>query len=61
MSLRSIKSSKKYVFSYLDSSNDRHQPWRYGRDSYDCHNLEREFNKYVYNHPSSVIRIQQKF
>ena len=56
-----IKSCNKYVLSYKDSSNNTHQQGFYARDPYDCMMLAREFNSYVNDHPSSVIKIQQKF
>ena len=56
-----IKSCNKYVLSYKDSSNNTHQVGFYARDAYDCLMQAREFNSYVHEHPSSVIKIQQKF
>ncbi len=56
-----IKSCKKYVLSYKDSSNNTHQVGFYARDAYECLLLAKEFNSYVKVHPNSVIRIQQKF
>ena len=61
MPTTSIKSCNKYLLTYKDSSNNTHQIGFYARDAYDCLMLAREFNSYVYNHPGSVIRIQQKF
>ena len=61
MSSTPIKSFKKYVLSYKDSSNKTHQVGFYARDAYNCLNLAREFNSYVHDHPRSVVRIQQKF
>ena len=61
MPTTSIKSCNKYLLTYKDSSNNTHQVGFYARDAYDCLMLAREFNSYVYNHPGSVIRIQQKF
>ena len=61
MSSTPIKSCKKYVLSYKDSSNSTHQLGFYARDAYDCLMLAREFNSYVHDHPRSVVRIQQKF
>ena len=61
MATTPIKSCKKYILSYKDSSNKTHQIGIYARDAYDCLMLAREFNKYIYNHPKSVFRIQQKF
>ncbi len=55
-----IKSCKKYLLSYKDSSNNTHQLGIYARDAYDCLMLARQFNSYVHDHPSSVTRIQQK-
>ena len=60
MSSIPIKSCKKYLLSYKDSSNNTHQIGIYARDAYDCLMLAREFNSYVYAHPNSVTRIQQK-
>ena len=57
----SIKSCNKYVLTYKDSSNNSHQVGIYARDAYDYLILAREFNPYVHDHPSSVVRIQQKF
>ena len=56
-----MKSSKKYVLSYKDSSNNTQQIGIYARDSYDCMMIAREFNSCVHDHPGSVIRTQQKF
>lgn len=61
MSSTAIKSCKKYVLSYKDSFNKTHQIGIYARDAYDCMILASEFNKYLYEHPKSVFRIQQKF
>ena len=61
MSSTPIKSCKKYVLSYKDSSNNTHQVGFYARDAYDCLMLAREFNSYVHDHPRYVVRIQQKF
>ena len=61
MSSTSIKSCNKYVLSYRDSSNKTYQVGFYARDAYDCLLLAKEFNSYIYEHPNSVIRIQQKF
>ena len=61
MSSTPIRSCKKYVLSYKDSSNSTHQIGFYARDAYDCLRLAREFNSYVHDHPNSVTRIQQKF
>ena len=56
-----IKSCNKYLLSYKDSSNITHQLGFYARNAYDCLILAKEFNSYIYDHPGSVIRIQQKF
>ena len=56
-----IKSCKKYLLSYVDSSKNIHEIGIYARDAYECLLLAREFNKYVYENPNSVFRIQQKF
>ena len=56
-----IKSCNKYLLSYKDSSNNTQQIGIYARDAYDCLILAREFNSYLYEHPNSVFRIQQKF
>ena len=56
-----IKSCNKYVLSYKDSSNNKHQIGFYARDAYECLMLARDFNSYVHDHPGSVISIQQKF
>ena len=61
MSSTPIKSCKKYVLSYKDSSKSTHQLVFYARDAYDCLMLAKEFNSYVHDHPGSVVRIQQKF
>ncbi len=55
-----IKSCKKYLLSYKDSSSNILQMGIYARDAYDCFTLAKEFNSYILNHPNSVIRIQQK-
>ena len=60
MSSTSIKSCKKYLLSYKDSSNNIHQMGIYARDAYDCLILAKKFNSYIYDHPNSVTRIQQK-
>ena len=60
MSSTSIKSCKKYLLTYKDSSNNLHQLGIYARDAYDCLMLAREFNTYVHDHPNAVTRIQQK-
>ena len=56
-----IKSCNKYLLSYKDSLNNIHQIGFYARDSYDCLLLAKEFNSHLNHHPSSVIRIKQKF
>ena len=56
-----IKSCNKYVLSYKDSSNITHQIGIYARDTYDCIMLIKELNSYLNDHPSSVVKIQQKF
>ena len=56
-----IKSFNKYILSYKDSLNNTRQLSLFARDSYDCLMIAREFNSYVHDHPSSVIRIQQNF
>ena len=56
-----IKSCKKYLLSYKDSSNNTHQLGFYARDTYDCLMLARDFNSYLNDNPSSVISIQKKF
>ena len=61
MTSKHIKSCKKYLLSYKDSSNNTHQIGIYAKDAYDCLMLAREFNAYVNEHPNSVVRIQQKF
>ena len=60
MSSSPIKSCKKYLLTYKDSSNNFHQLGIYARDAYDCLMLAREFNSYVHDHPNAVTRIQQK-
>ena len=61
MSSTPIKSCNKYLLSYKDSSNNMQQIGIYARDAYNCLLLAREFNSYLHDHPSSVVRIQQKF
>ena len=56
----SIKSCKKYLLSYKDSSDNIHQLGIYAHDAYDCLMLAKKFNFYIHDHPNSVIRIQQK-
>ena len=60
MSTTHIKSCKKYLLSYKDSSNKLHKVCIYASDAYKCLMLAREFNSYINDHPNSVIRIQQK-
>jgi len=60
MSSTPIKSCNKYLLSYKDSSNNLRQIGIYAKDAYDCLMLAKEFNSYVHDHPSAVIRIQQK-
>ena len=60
MSSTPIKSCNKYLLSYKDESNNTYQLGIYARDAFDCLMLAREFNKYIYNHPNSVVRIQRK-
>ena len=60
MSSTPIKSCKKYLITYKDSSNKLHQLGIYARDVYDCLMLARDFNSYVHDHPNAVTRIQQK-
>ena len=60
MHLTSIKSCKKYLLSYKDSSNGINQLGIYALDAYDCLMLAKEFNSHIHDHPNSVIRIQQK-
>ena len=55
-----IKSCKKYLLTYKDSSNNLHQLGIYARDAFDCLMLARDFNSYVHDHPNAVTRIQQK-
>jgi len=55
-----IKSCKKYLLSYKDSSNNLQQLGIYARDTYDCLILAKEFNSYIHDYPNSVTRIQQK-
>ncbi len=56
-----IKSCNKYVLSYKDSSNVNHQIGIYARDTYDCIMFAKELNSYLNGHPSSIVKIQQKF
>ena len=60
MSSTPIKSCKKYLLSYKDSSNKIHQFGIYARDAYDCLMLAKEFNSYIHEYPNAVTRIQQK-
>ena len=59
MSSTPIKSCKKYLLTYKDSSNNLHQLGIYARDAYDCLMLARDFNSYVHDHPNAVKRIQK--
>ena len=56
-----IKSCNKYVLSYKDSLNITHQIGIYATDAYDCIMFAKELNSYLNDHPSSVVKIQQKF
>ena len=56
-----IKFCKKYVLSYKDSLNKTYQLGFYALAGYNCLMLAQEFNSYIHDHPSSVVRIQQKF
>ena len=60
MHSKNIKSFKKYLLSYKDSSNNIHQLGIYALDAYDCLMLAREFNSFINDNPNSVTRIQQK-
>ena len=60
MSSTSIKSFKKYLLSYKDSSNKIHQLGIYARDAYDCLMISKEFDSYMPDHSILVTRIQQK-
>ena len=60
MSSTQIKSCKKYLLSYRDLSDNIHHLGIYARDAYDCLVLAKELNPYIYDHPNSVTRIQQK-
>ena len=57
----SIKSCKKYLLSYKDSSNNMHQLGFYALEAYDCLILAREFNSYLNDHPRFVVSIKIKF
>ena len=61
MSSTSIKSCKKYLLSYKDSSNNMHQLGFYALEAYDCLILAREFNSYFNDHPRFVVSIKIKF
>ena len=61
MSSTPIKSCKKYLLSYKDSSNNIHQLGVYALDAYECLMLAKKFNSFISDHPNSVTRIQQKF
>ena len=56
-----LKSCNKYLLSYKDYFNNTQQIGIYARDAYDSLMLAREFNSYLHDQLSSVIRIQQKF
>ena len=56
----SIKSCKKYLLTYKDSSNKMHQLGNHACEAYECLKLAKEFNSYIQDHPNSVARIQQK-
>ena len=60
MSSVSIKSCKRYLLSYKDSSNKIHQLGIYALDAYECLKFAKEFNSYIHEHPNSVTSIQQK-
>ena len=61
MSSTPFKSCKKYLLTYVDSSEKSYEIGFYAKDAYDCLMLAKDFNKYIRNHPNSVKRIQQKF
>tara|TARA_B100000963_G_scaffold334282_1_gene327347 strand:- start:21 stop:206 length:186 start_codon:yes stop_codon:yes gene_type:complete len=61
MSSTPIKSCKKYLLSYKDASNKKHQLGIYARDAFDCLILAKQFNSFINDHPKSITRIQQKF
>ena len=61
MSSKPIKSCKKYLLSYKDSSNITNQLCFYALDAYDCLILAKQFNPFINDHPNFVTRIQQKF
>ncbi len=56
-----VNSSNKYALSYKDLLNNTHQVEFNACDAYDCLMLARELNSYIYENPSFVHRIQQKF
>ena len=56
-----IKSCKKYVLSFKNSSNEIQQVGIYAPDAFNCLLLAKESYSYIDKHPNSVIRIQQKF
>ena len=58
MSSTPIKSCKKYLLSYKDSSSNTQQIGIYAKDAYDCLMLARGFNSHVHDHPNSVLRIK---
>ena len=55
-----IKSCKKYLLSYKDSSNNTHQLGFYARDTYDCLMLARDL-KNLNDNPSSVLIAKKSF
>ena len=61
MSSTPVKSFKKYLLSYKDASNNKHQLGIYALDAYDCLMLAKQFNSFLNDHPNSVTRIQQIF
>ena len=56
-----IKSCKKYLLSYKDTSNNIHQLGIYALDAFECLMIAKEFNSFINDNPSSVTRIKQKF
>ena len=61
MSSTPIKSCKKYLLSYKDTTNNTHQLGIYALDAYDCLMFAKQFSSFIKDHPNSVTRIQQKF
>ncbi len=55
------KSCYKYLLSHKDFSKNMQQIGIYARGASNCLLLARIFNSYLHDHPSSVVRIQQKF